>query len=378
MRIVVIGAGVLGASVAYHAARDGADVVVVDQAHDGRATAAGAGILCPWTSGVEDPAFLGLYTGGARAYADLIPQLTRFSDTGYLRSGALCVSADRAELDFLEDMLRQRTSAFPEAGTIERLSSPAARDLFPPLRNGLGAIRISGGARVDGRRLAAALMAGARAHGASVHHARAEIVSLGNNLNVIRAGDERIQADAVVVTAGAWAPELLRPIGIDLGIEPQRGQITHLRLPGTDTSAWPVILPPGAHYLLAFDDSRIVVGATRETGGGFDYRVTAAGQAEILREALAVAPGLGQATLIETRIGFRPVGWDLRPLLGLAKGYDGLAIGNGLGASGLTIGPFAGRLLANAVMGRQIDIDLRPFDPLRQAPDAKAEPLPLR
>ena len=44
MRIVVVGAGILGASTAYHLARDGADVAIVDQAHDGQATAAGAGI----------------------------------------------------------------------------------------------------------------------------------------------------------------------------------------------------------------------------------------------------------------------------------------------------------------------------------------------
>ena len=54
MRVIVIGAGVLGASAAFHAALAGAQVVLVDQAHDGRATAAGAGIVCPWLSGSTD------------------------------------------------------------------------------------------------------------------------------------------------------------------------------------------------------------------------------------------------------------------------------------------------------------------------------------
>jgi D-amino-acid dehydrogenase len=67
---------------------------------------------------------------------------------------------------------------------------------------------------------------------------------------------------------------------------------------------------------LAFDESRVVAGATREVGTGFDYRVTAAGQAEVLSEALRIAPGLGVATVIETRVGFRPVSADGRPLLG--------------------------------------------------------------
>ena len=132
------------------------------------------------------------------------------------------------------------------------------------------------------------------------------------------------------------------------------------------------MLPPGSHYLLGFPGSRIVVGATRETGSGFDYRVTAGGQAEVLAEALKIAPGLGTATLVETRVGFRPVGPGFRPFLGWVPEVDGLAIGNGLGAAGLTIGPLAGRLLADLVAGQRGLMDLVPFDPARRR-DALAE-----
>jgi D-amino-acid dehydrogenase len=181
-------------------------------------------------------------------------------------------------------------------------------------------------------------------------------------------GSEAIEADRVVVAAGAWAPELLAPLGVPLAVAPQRGQIVHLRLEGVDTGAWPIVLPPGDHYLLAFEGSRVVVGATRETGSGFDHRVTAAGQAEVLNQALAVAPGLGPATLVETRVGFRPVGPDLKPMLGVVAGLDRLVVGNGLGASGLTIGPFAGRLLAQLALGGAPEFDLSAYDPLRTPP----------
>jgi D-amino-acid dehydrogenase len=180
-----------------------------------------------------------------------------------------------------------------------------------------------------------------------------------------------VMADVVVVAAGAWAPALLKPAGIDLPVAPQRGPIVHQRLPGQDTHRWPVILPRGSHYLVAFDDSRIVVGATRETGAGFDDRVTAAGQAEVLTEALNVAPGLAAATLIETRVGFRPIGPDVRPMLGPVGGIEGLVIGNGLGAAGLTIGPLAGRLLAVVALGRRPELSLAPFDPLRRPASAR-------
>ncbi len=102
------------------------------------------------------------------------------------------------------------------------------------------------------------------------------------------------------------------------------------------------------------------------SGVGFDYRVTAAGQAEVLAEALHVAPGLASATIIETRVGFRPVGVGVRPLLGSVPEVHGLLVGNGLGAAGLTIGPFAGRLLASVALGHEAPIDVAPFTPMQR------------
>src|SRR5271168_2956333 len=71
MRIAVVGAGILGASAAYHLAAAGAKVVLVDDVAQGRATAAGAGIICPWPSLVEDPAWYLLASAGARYYPKL-------------------------------------------------------------------------------------------------------------------------------------------------------------------------------------------------------------------------------------------------------------------------------------------------------------------
>ena len=79
--------------------------------------------------------------------------------------------------------------------------------------------------------------------------------------------------------------------------------------------------------------------------------------------------------MIETRVGFRPASADGSPLLGQVRGVDGLLIGNGLGAAGLTIGPFAGKLLADLALGREPEMDLRPFDPLRRAGPGLRSPL---
>ena len=367
MRFVIIGAGVLGASAAFHLARPGVQVTVVDAHLDGRATAAGAGIICPWVSGVQDQAFYRLYAGGGEYYPDLIAALAEAGeiDLGYRRAGAMLVSGDTQELAWIERMARQR--AVVAMGDVTLLSAREARALFPPLGPGLGGVFVSGGARVDGRRLAAALLRAARPRVIQGHAALAVEAKRVVGVDV---GNERIPADRVIVSAGAWADRVLRPFGVSLPVEPQRGQIVHLKLEGVETENWPVILPTGSHYIVPFAGGRIVIGATRESGAGFDYRVTAAGQAEVLSEALSIAPGLGRATMIETRVGFRPVGAEIRPLLGWVRGIEGLAVGNGLGAAGLTIGPLAGRLLADLVTGRPGLMDLAPFDPMRRVDDA--------
>jgi D-amino-acid dehydrogenase len=378
MHVVVVGAGILGASTAFHLAQASVRVTIVDQAHEGRATAAGAGIVCPWVSGAEDRAFYALYVEGARYYAKLVPALAELGETdlGFRRVGAIVVSSDAEELAAFDSLLRRRRADTPEMGATTLLSPPEARALFPPLRSDLAGLHVANGARVDGRRMAAGLLRAAQKRGATIIGSHAELLAEGDRIAGVRLPDATLAADRVIVTAGAWAPAVLAPVGVTLPIEPQRGQIVHLRLPGQDTHAWPVVLPPGSHYLLAFDDARVVVGATREIGVGFDYRVTAAGQAEVLAEALHVAPGLATATIIETRVGFRPVGRSVRPLLGDVPGLEGLLIGNGLGAAGLTIGPFAGMLLADAAMGNDPPIDLAPFAPLRRtAPDAGTPPL---
>jgi D-amino-acid dehydrogenase len=361
-KIVVVGAGIVGAACAYTAASLGAEVVLADAALAGRATAAGAGIICPWSSRVEDPDWYAFSCAAARNYPALIEELANRgeTDTGYRRVGALLLGGDG---DRLRARRAETPQTGPEMGEVRDLSGAEAQRMFPPLRADTAAVYIGGAARVDGRRLAAALV---RASGAAIRTGTAELAVSGGRVTGVSAGGELIEADAVVAAAGAWTSALLAPAGLAVHVEPQRGQIAHFSLGGADTSHWPVILPAGSgHYMLAFDDSRVVAGATRETGAGFDYRVTPGGLAEVLGQALAVAPGLATATYLETRVGFRPAGPDIRPLLGPVPGLDGLVVATGLGASGLTMGPYAGAIAARLALGLPAGTDLTAFDPLR-------------
>jgi D-amino-acid dehydrogenase len=363
MKVVVVGAGILGASTAYHLARAGCAVTLVDRADEGRATAAGAGIVCPWGSPTVDAASYALLAHGARYYARLVEMLAEDGehDFGYAKVGGLYVPADPAELDAAERRARARAVDAPEAGRIERLSPADAQRLFPALRPDQPGLFVSGGARVDGRRVAAAMRRAAARHGARLVDGSADLAMRDSRAIGVRVDGELIEADVVVATVGAWASQFLAPAGIRLAVAPQRGQIVHLRLAGTETAHWPILQPLNSYYLLAFEDSRVVIGASRETGSGFDYRLTAAGVAEVLDAGLAVAPGLAAWTLHEIRIGFRPLADDYRPKLGRAPGVDNLIVGNGLGPSGLSMGPFSGAELARLALGTPTQIPLDPY-----------------
>ena len=119
------------------------------------------------------------------------------------------------------------------------------------------------------------------------------------------------------------------------------------------------------HYLLAFPGSHVVAGATRESGTGFDHRVTAEGQREVLEHALRVAPGLGTATLAETRVGFRPATPDGLPVIGALDGHPEVVLATGFGPAGLTIAPYAGRLVSQVVLGEEPDTPLDLVTPRR-------------
>ncbi|WP_028922182.1 NAD(P)/FAD-dependent oxidoreductase [Pseudonocardia acaciae] len=366
MRVVVVGSGIVGAAAGYELVRAGVDVVVVDSAVAGRATSAGAGIVCPWSSGVEDPDWYRIAVAGAEHYRELLSALASDGETelGHRRVGALRLVTE-AESEEVLRRVTERAEASPMAGEVELIGARRARELFPPLGHDGAAVHIPGAARLDGRLVRDAMLRASVRRGARVVEGTASIVADGG-VRGVRVGDELVGADAVVAAAGAWSSELLEPLGVRVRVVPQRGQIVHLRLPGVDTASWPVVLPGSSrHYLLAFDDSRVVAGATREDGVGFDHRVTAAGMAEVLGEALSVAPGLAGATYVETRVGFRPMGPDGRPLLGAVPGVDGLVVVNGLGPSGLMIGPYAGAVAARLARGADPGIDLAPYDPLR-------------
>ena len=118
---------------------------------------------------------------------------------------------------------------------------------------------------------------------------------------------------------------------------------------------------PGKRETRRVPPNRVVAGATREHGAGYDHRVTAAGMHEILGEALRLAPGLAAAAVLEVRVGFRPASPDGKPVLGQAPGIHNLYFATGHGPYGLQAGPGSGAAVADQALGRPVPFDLAPF-----------------
>jgi D-amino-acid dehydrogenase len=363
-KIIVVGAGILGVSTAYHLAKSGADVTLVDRFDRGQATDAAAGIVCPWISQRRNKAWYQLAKGGARYYPTLIEQLKEDgeTETGYGRVGAISLHTDTDKLEKMAERAIKRREDAPEIGEVKILSPAKTKKLFPLIAEEYGSVYISGGARVNGREIRNCLTNACKKHGVTFLQGDATLVHENNQVTGIKVNDLTLLADQVIVTGGAWSRELLEPLGVNFLVTHQKGQIIHLEMTGVATSQWPVVMPPNDQYILSFVDGRIVVGATHENNVGFDDRITAGGINEVLGKALEVAPGLINSTFIETRVGFRPFTPGFLPVIGALPNYKGILIGNGLGASGLTSGPYLGAELAKLALGIETELDLSQYD----------------
>lgn len=365
-KVIVIGAGILGASTAYHLAKSGVEVLLIDRKDAGQATDAAAGIICPWLSQRRNQDWYQLAKAGARYYPELIAglELEGETDTGYAQTGALSIHTDIDKIQKMAERAMLRRQDAPEIGTITCLDETETRERFPLLGEGYHSVYISGGARVDGRALRDALIRSAQRHGARLIQGDACLVSEAERVTGAQVNTERYKADAVVVCTGAWGNELMKPLGIHFKVHYQKAQIMHLRTAHeADTGGWPVIMPPSDQYLLAFEAQKMVIGATHENDvEGYDTRITAGGMQEVLNKGLELAPELANSTLDEVRVGFRPFTPGFLPVLGHVPGRAGLIIANGLGASGLTMGPYIGSQLARLAMGMEPEMNIEAYD----------------
>lgn len=359
VKVNVIGGGILGASTAFHLALSGADVTLIDAQHKGQATNAGAGIIGPWLSQRRNKDWYRLARGGAKFYPELIDQLSEFKEykTGYKKVGSIHLHDLDERLQKKYDHAIKRKEDAPEIGDISLLNERETKNAFPHIRDGYRSVHITGSARVDGRELRDALLRASVKAGVKIVKDEAELIKNGKEIiGAAVSGSEKIYADKTVITSGAWTKKLLEPAGYECKVEPQKGQIIHMRIP-EENNDWPLVMPHSAYYLLHFGGGHVVFGATREDNSGYSTHRTMEGAQEIISACLALAPGLKSAEIIETRVGLRPLTPEFLPVFGKIPEMENGYLADGLGASGLTAGPYLGRELAKLVLEQSTELN---------------------
>ncbi len=370
---IVIGGGIVGASLAYHLVKSGLKTRLIDRHDVGRATDAGAGILSPETSATESDEWYRFGMTAVEYYQPLIDDLRREQDgdTGYAMCGLLRVAVSDDEIELYNNahqivFERQTQNNTPLKSDLYDVSSNQAKEIFPALADVHKAFYHRTGARVDGRLLCEALIKAGIHYDLDVQHASVDQLLLKDNQVVgVLVDGEEILAGKVVIAGGAWSTVFGEQLGVQIPVKPQRGQIIHLQLDNHDTANWAVINAFRGHYMVAWEHGRVVVGATRETGSGFVPTTTASGIHEVLSEALRVAPGLSSAKLLEVRVGLRPYSADKLPVLGRVPKIDNIYIATGHGPTGLQLGPYSGKVVADMISETSIADDLSPFDIMR-------------
>jgi glycine/D-amino acid oxidase-like deaminating enzyme len=369
--VVVVGRGIVGVSAALRCARAGARGAVVDSAAPGQATAAGAGIVSPVGLGGDEvgDAWTSLVGSAIRAYHRLLDSLedTGHADPGFARVGEVVAATreqDHVALSQLAVRLEELRHRGVDLGAVERLQGKDLAGAWPELSPELEGLYIENVGRVDGRRMRATLEAAGTAAGATFLEAECDLRLTGRRASVLVDG-RPVPAGSVVVAAGAWSQPFLHDLGVTVSVRPVRGQIVHLGVAGTGIERRPVVNTFEDHYFLGFPDQRVVTGATHEPEARFDHRVTAGGLASVLERALRIAPGLAGATVLETRVGFRPHSSDGYPLVGRAPASDDVVLATGLGAWGLTLGPLIGQVAAEQALGLPVSYDAEFLDPGR-------------
>jgi D-amino-acid dehydrogenase len=352
-------------------ADSGNEVVLVDKHDPGHATAAGAGIIAPGTSMRTLPAFYPFAADAVRYYPELVARLAELGagDTRYDVVGKLFVATNNEEFERLpaiQQMMEQRRQeGMPNLGATRMVSAEEARSMFPALGEVAGAIHVPEAARVDGGSVRDAMVAGARTLGATILQGNARLLRAADDGAVIEVEGTTHSVDRVIVAAGSWTNTFLEPIGVSVHVAPQKGQIMHIEMGETDTSRWPIIGTFGDQYILTFGPNRVVCGATRETGSGYDLRTTPGGLQSVTNAALRVAPGLANGTVEEVRVGLRPLSDDGLPFIGEVEGHGSVVVATGHGPSGLQLGPWSGAIAAELALGRQPSSDISAFRPGR-------------
>jgi glycine oxidase len=358
--VVIIGGGVIGLSIAYVHAREGACPVLLDRRALGReASWAGAGMIPPTAEKAPTHPVARLRAWSARLYPEWSSALKEETgiDNGYRRSGGVDVAWDAAEAE----ALRTASGRWRSEGIVfERLAYDDIRRVEPALSPEIQfAYFLPDRAQIRNPRHLRALRAAVEGRGGVLEPFRSVtgFDTRGRRVAAVSTEAGPLPCSHAVVAAGAWSAGLLAGLGVAAPTPPVKGQIVLLR---QERPLLTRIVEHGGRYLVPRDDGRVLAGATEEDAG-FDTSVTADGVVGLIQEALRLCPVLGRAEVERAWAGLRPGSIDARPYLGPVPGYDNLFVATGHKRTGLQLSPATAEVIADLILERPARLDLAPF-----------------
>ena len=337
--VIIVGAGIIGTSIALELRRRGADVLILDRGEPGcEASSAAAGMLA-----FADPETPLLLRPLALASAQLFPEYV-----------AELEESSGMKVDFR----RQGTIAFLRGNEgpspYRRLTSQELRELEPALvTQGRAAFFAAEEASVDPPLLMQAALRSAARYGIQVRGQCAVDEITGNGPQVeVHTGTGTLTAKTVIDCRGAWS---------GAPIKPRKGQALYLQ-PARAGVLEHVVTAPEV-YLVPRSSGKIFAGATVEDVG-YDKTVEPKTIQEFHAAAARLVPQLEAATVIESWAGLRPGSPDNLPLLG-ATPTPGLFVASGHFRNGILLAPVTARIMSDLVTGKPLVADIGAFSPQR-------------
>lgn len=350
--VAVVGAGVIGLSVALRARREGLSVVVIDRDEPGRGTTwSAAGMLAPVSEAhPAEPELLALLLRSAELWPAFAAQLGELGQEPLRlgEHGTLVVARDQ---DGAREIARELDIRRRLGLAAEPLLPSAAREREPALAPTIrAAASFPGDQSVDPRRLVVALTKACAAQGVVLRREEVDPRTLRN--------------ERVVIAAGAWSGAPVRPV---------KGQALLLRDPGTEPLVRGVLRFDGG-YLVPRAGGRYYLGATVEERG-FDSAPTALAHYELLRDCAEVLPGVLELEVEELVCGLRPGTPDNAPLIGADPGDPRFVLATGHHRHGILLAPVTAELVVAELRGTPAPIE---FSPSRFAAGAEYRQDPRR
>ncbi len=365
-RIAVIGAGIIGASVAFRLAESGAaQVWVIDSSRPGTGTTSAS---FAWVNANEKTPrdYFELNHAGLKEHFRLRDELP--GGAPWLNPGGnLEYAGNEAALKRLHDRIERLrswgyTAEWCEASQVNRVLEPNV--VFPSPDTPVAFFPEE--AWVDGPRLANALVELAYRNGAETRfHAPVEgIETRSGRVAAVRLRNgERLPVDSVVNAAGPGAERVAAMLGLLLPLETSEGLLLCLAAEGIPLGqivhSGEVNIRPDApgHVLVHHGSIDRELARAAETKGSLS--------SELLERARLVIPALENAKIEDARIGVRPIPEDGLPCVGAVSSVPGYY--EAVTHSGVTLGPLVGRLLAREVLTGEVDPLIAPFRPDRFA-----------